>query len=337
MRRREIASGLAALASLAVLPLGRLAAQDAGRLPKVAFLLPFAPDDLFSDALPGPQILLAALGDLGYVDGKNVAFEFRFANDALERLPDLAAELVSGHPDVLYTFTSGGARAAAGATNTAPIVIAPVAVETMAALVPDFAQPPGNITGLTLTSREQREKCLQLFKEAVPGIRRVGVLFNPLNPIWRGYPEVMNDTARTLGIELVRAEAHGLADIDQAFAAMSAQTVDAVYALPESTLTGSEGTLKRMVQLLASHRLPSASDDVYFAREGGLLSLGMDEPAVYPGAAQYIHRILRGAKVTELPVVLPSKFVLTVNLRTAEALGITIPPSILLRADEVIE
>jgi putative tryptophan/tyrosine transport system substrate-binding protein len=336
MRRRDVALGLAELASLAVLPIHRLAAQDAGPLPKVAFLLPDAPDDL-STPLPGPRILLAALAELGYVDGQNVRFEFGFASHALERLPHLAAELVAGQPDVLYTYTTGGARAAAAATSTVPIVVAPVAEETMAALVPDFAHPPGNLTGLTLTSREQREKCLQLFKEAVPGIRRVGVLLNPLNPIWRGYPEVMDPTARALGVELVRVEAHGLADIDQAFAAMETQGVDAVYVLPESTLGGSDRTLKRIVQLLASQRLPSGGEDAYFAHEGGLLSLGIDEPAIYPGAAQYIDRLLKGAKVAELPVVLPSKFVLAVNLKTAHQLGITIPPSILLRADEVIE
>jgi putative ABC transport system substrate-binding protein len=338
MRRRDFALGLTSLVGLAGRPLEKLGAQQPDKLPKVAFLLPDAPDDLRIPAIvPGPRILLAALAELGYVEGQNIRYEFGFASHALDRLPALAAELVAGQPDVLYTYTSGGARAAAAATTVIPIVVAPVAVETMAALAPDFARPPGNITGLTLTSREQREKCLQLFKEAVPGIRRVGVLFNPLNPIWRGYPEVMNDTARALGIELVRVEAHGLADVDQAFAAMVAQGVDAVYALPESTLGGSDRTLKRIVQLLASLHLPSASDDVSFASAGGLLSLGMDEPAVYPGAAQYIDRILKGAKVAELPVVLPSKFVLTVNLRTAEGLGITIPPAILLRADEVIE
>ena len=169
----------------------------------------------------------SSVAELGYVDGRNIVLEFRFANHALERLPALAAELVAGQPDVLYTYSSGGARAAAAATSTIPIVVAPVAEETMAALVADFAQPPGNITGLTLTSRQQREKCLQLFKEAVPGIKRVGVLFNPLNPVWRGYPEVMNDTARALGVELVRVEARGVAEIDQAFAAMAAQSVDA--------------------------------------------------------------------------------------------------------------
>jgi putative ABC transport system substrate-binding protein len=336
MKRRRFALSVAAFASLSVLPLGRLAAQQPGRLPKVGFLLLDAPDDL-SGPLPGPRMLLARLAELGYVDGQNIRLEFRFANHALERLSTLAAELVATQPDLLYTYSSGGARAAAGATNAIPIVIAPVAMEAMAALVPDFARPPGNITGLTLTSREQRDKCLQLFKEAVPGISRVGVLFNPLNPAWRGYPEVMNDTARALMIELVRVEAHGLADIDQAFAAMKAQGVDAVYALPESTLTGNSSTYQRIIQLLATLHLPSASDDVSFAQAGGLLSLGIDGAAVYRGGADYIDRILKGAKVAELPVVLPSKFTLGVNLKTAEQLGITIPSAIVLRADEVIE
>jgi putative ABC transport system substrate-binding protein len=148
---------------------------------------------------------------------------------------------------------------------------------------------------------------------------------------------VLNDAAKGLGIELVRAEARGLPEVDQAFAAMAAQGADAVFGLSDSTLIGAEPTPPRIFELLARYRLPSASDENDFGREGGLLSLGMDEPAVYPGAAQYIHRILQGAKVAELPVVLPTKFVLAVNLKTAEALGITIPPSILLRADEVIE
>jgi putative ABC transport system substrate-binding protein len=341
MKRRRFALNAAGLASLSILLLGRLAAEDAGRRLKVALLLPDAPDVLLPEAqylaFAGPRLLLAALAELGYMDGRNVTFDFRFANNALERLPAMAVELVAGQPDVLYTYTSGGARAAAAATSEIPIVVAPVAVETMAALVPDFAKPPGNVTGLTLTSREQRDKCLQLFKEAVPGITRVGVLFNPLNPIWRGYPEVMEGTARALKVELVRAEAHGLADIDQAFGAMKAQGVDAVYALPEGTLVGANSTYQRIIQLLADLRLPSASDEVTFAQAGGLLSLGIDEPALYPAAARYIDRILKGAKVADLPVVLPSKFVLTVNLKTAQQLGITIPPAILLRADEVIE
>ena len=135
----------------------------------------------------------------------------------------------------------------------------------------------------------------------------------------------------------MRIEAHGLDDVDQALAAAVAQGVDAIYGLPESTLIGGDPTPERIIDLLAGHRLPSASEENDFASEGGLLSLGIDELAVYPGAAQYIQRILQGAKIAELPVVRPSNFILAVNLKTAQQLGITIPLSILLRADEVIE
>jgi putative ABC transport system substrate-binding protein len=335
MRRREFELALAGLAGLAVLPLGGVRAQQAGRLPKVAFLDPGMPD--YAERPSELKQLLAALTDLGYVDGENVSYEFRFAKHALERLPALAAELVATPPDVLWTFTSGGARAAAGATSTVPIVIAPVNEGMLASLVPDFARPPGNITGLTLNSREQHEKCLQLLKETAPSVRRVGVLLNPLNPVWRDYPGVLNDAARALGIELVRAEARGAPEVDQAFRAMAAQRVDAVFGLADSTLIGAKPTPKRIIELLMSGRLPSISDNEDFAHDGGLLSLGSDPEVRSRGAADYIDRILRGAKVTELPVVLPSKFILGVNLKTAQELGITIPPSILLRADEVIE
>jgi putative ABC transport system substrate-binding protein len=336
MRRRRFVRILAELAGLSVVPLHGLAAQPAGRLPKIAVLAPDTPD-YANRPTSSVNLLLAALADLGYVDGQNVEYEFRFAEHALERLPGLAADLVAERPDVLYTLTSGGARAAAAATSIIPIVIAPVSAETMAALVPDVARPPGNITGLTFTSLEQRQKGLQLLKEVAPHIRRVGLLLNPLNPAWDRYPGVLQDAARALGVELVRVEARGVAEIDQAFAAADAQGVDALYGLGDSTLIGAEPTPERIFELLAEYRLPSASDESEFAQEGGLVSLGIDEWAPPRGAAQYIHRILQGAKVAELPVVLPSKFILGVNLKTASTLGITIPPSILLRADEVIE
>jgi putative ABC transport system substrate-binding protein len=283
------------------------------------------------------QSLLTGLKELGYLEGQNIRFEFRFADHIIERLPTLAAELVAGQPDVLYTYTSGGARAAAAATSTTPIVIAPVAEETMAALVPDFARPPGNITGLPITGLRQREKCLQLLKEVAPGVTRVGVLLNPLNPAWDGYPAVLNDAAQTLGLELMRVEARGVAELEQAFAHMAAQQVNGLFALNEITLTGSPPALELLVRLTADLHLASVSDDTAFAPGGGLLGLGPDYAAIGRGAAEYIDRILRGAKVAELPVVRTSNFILAVNLRTAKQLGIEIPPSILLRADEVIE
>jgi putative ABC transport system substrate-binding protein len=336
MRRRDFALTVACFASLPVLPIGRLNAQATGRLPKLAILAIDTPD--YADRpTSNVSTVLAELAKLGYSDGQNISFEFRFAQNAYERLPGLAAELVAWEPDVLWTWTSGGGRAAAAATSNIPIVLAPVAEATMAALVPDFARPPGNITGLTIINLQQEEKCLQLLKEAVPGVKRVGVLFNPMNPIWRGYPEVLSDAARTLGLELVRIEAPGVAGVDQAFAAVAAQGVDAVFALSDATLVGADPPPKHLYELLASRRLPSASDEPGFTRAGGLLSIGTDADALLRGAAEYIDRILRGAKVADLPVVLPTKFVLGVNLKTAQQLDIAIPPSILLRADEVIE
>jgi putative tryptophan/tyrosine transport system substrate-binding protein len=331
MRRREFAFGLVGL----VLPLGRLVAQEAGRLPKVAFLSPTTRAESEGDTLHN---LLNTLGELGYIDGEIVSFEFRFADHALERLPALAAELVAWEPDVLYTWTSGGARAAADATSTIPIVIAPVNEGTMASLVSDFAHPAGNVTGLTLNSLKQHEKCLQLLKEVAPKVTRVGVLLNPLNPVWQNYPDLLADAARTLELALVRMEAHGTADLDQAFAAATAQGVDGLFALSDSTLTGPQtSALERILELSASFRLPSISDETEFALEGGLLSLGPDFVSILRGAALYVHQILQGTRPSELPVQHPSRFILAVNLRTAERVGIEIPPSVLLRADEVIE
>jgi putative ABC transport system substrate-binding protein len=166
----------------------------------------------------------------------------------------------------------------------------------------------------------------------------VGVLLNPLNPVWQNYPDVLADAARALEVALVRMEAHGTADLDQAFAAATAQGIDGLFALSDSTLTASQTpAYERILELTAKFRLPSVSDETDFGREGGLLSLGPDFSAIIRGAARYVHHILQGAKPSELPVEHPSKFILAVNLKAAQALGITVPPSVLLGADEVIE
>jgi putative ABC transport system substrate-binding protein len=333
VRRREFA--LSAV-GLSILPLRKVGGQPTGRLSKVAILEPGTPD--YADEPSNTRDLLAALADLGYGDGQNVTFEFRFASHALERLPALASELVATRPDVLYTYTSGGARAVAAATKAIPIVVAPVNEGTMVSLVSDFANPAGNVTGLTLNSLKQHEKCLQLLKESAPRISRVGVLINPLNPVWGTYPGVLASAARDLNVALLRVEAREVADLDQAFAVATAQGIDGLFALSDSTLTVAHTpALERVLELTASFRLPSVSDETDFGREGGLLSLGPDFSNIIRGAAFYVHRILQGAKPGDLPVVHPSEFHLTINLKTAEALGITIPPSILLRADEVIE
>jgi putative tryptophan/tyrosine transport system substrate-binding protein len=213
MRRREFGLALTVLASPSVLPIrGFAAAQDSGRLFKIAVLSPAIPDDRAS---PTHHLysLLRRLAELGYVDGENIEYEFRFAHHEIDRLPTIAAEFVAGQPDLLFTWSSGGARAAAAATSTIPIVVGPVAEGTMAALVPDFARPPGNITGLTLNSREQQEKCLQLLKEVAPSAERIGLLLHPLNPLWQNHPDVLAGAARSLDVALIRMEARGPADL----------------------------------------------------------------------------------------------------------------------------
>src|SRR5215203_4637849 len=201
--RRSIIVGSASLPLLAG---ARASAQPTRRRPKVAFLVPLAPDDVDTRA----DLVRAGLAELGYVEGQTVSLEARFAHHRLEPLPALAAELVAGQPDVIHNWATPAARALAAATSTIPIVAAPIGEAGLSELMGDMVRPTGNITGLTLDSRDQQEKCLQILKEAAPQITRVGVLRDPRNPSWRHYPEVLNDAARALGLELVGADARGL-------------------------------------------------------------------------------------------------------------------------------
>jgi putative ABC transport system substrate-binding protein len=241
------------------------------------------------------SIVTRRLAELGDVNGKSIDIQFRFAERDYQRLPKLAADLVALNPAVIYTWTTPGGRAALGATSTISIVIAPVSAMTMRALVPDFAHPGGNVTGTHITGKEEHERCLQLLKEAVPSVSRVGVLINPQNQVWKGYPEVLADAARPLGIVLVAGRASGRADIDQAFADMMAKGINGLFVLGDATLI--DGPAKaRILDFLASNRLPSVSDDADFTADGGLLSMSADDAAIERAAAEYIHRILQGAK-----------------------------------------
>jgi putative tryptophan/tyrosine transport system substrate-binding protein len=326
MRRRDLIAALAGVAASRSIP---LAAQQTARR-TVAVLSSVSADSTQQPDSLVP-ILMRRLSELGDVNGKNIDVQFRFADGDYQRLPLLAAELVAWKPDAIYTWTTPAGRAAAGATSTIPIVIGPASVVTMRALVPDFAHPAGNITGLYYTGPEEHGKCLALLKEVVPGVTRVGVLFNPLNQAWQGYPDVLDETARPLGIELVGATAHGPADVDQAFAEMMGKGVNGLLGLSDATLTGGDAQT-RIIELIASNRLPSVSDDGAFVTGGGLLSIAPDEAAISNGAAEYLHRILQGAKPGELPVLGP-KLLLSVNLGAAGKLGITIPQPVLARAN----
>ena len=314
--------------------------QQPARLPKVAILSPARQADM--GCLPNNQgggagCLLEGLRALGYSDGRNVVFEYRFAEGAAERLPALAAELVALRPDVIYTYTTVGANAAAAATTTIPIVVGPAGESAMERLAGNFARPVGNVTGLTLMSVGQDEKCLQLLKELVPRIARVAVLANPDNPAYGSYLDRLRPAAKQLGITLTRIEARNAAELPQAFSAIRASRADAILIADDVAIAGTPEVRRQIIQWALGQRLAVASSSARVAPDGGLVSLGTDNSALVRRAAFYVHRILGGAKPADLPVERPTVYKLSVNRKTATALGLTIPQALLLRADEVIE
>jgi putative ABC transport system substrate-binding protein len=312
-------------------------AQSATGPPRVAILSPDPPTA--ADPASGYELamFLEALHERGYVDGRNIRLDFRFAENRLDRLPALAAELVKAQPAVIYTYTTAGAFAAAGSTTSIPIVVGPAGEETMEQLAGNFAKPVANVTGFTLSAGNPNEKCLQLLKETAPGLSRIGVLLNPDNRISRDTLTALNAVAEQLGLAVIRVESRGAVDIDRTLSHYSNGTVGGLLLANDSTLAGDSNVRARVIEFAHEQHLPSASTYTTYAQDGGLLSLGTDMGSVFQRAAEYVHRIIHGALPVELPVERPAKFRLSVNLKTAEGLGLTIPPAILARADEVIE
>ena len=309
-----------------------LAARAQGDLPRVAILWPAT-----TDRLP---IFLGRLRELGYVDGRNIRLDIRFAENRFDRLPALAAELVKARPAVIYTYSTPGAFAAAGATTSIPIVVAPTGTETMEQLAgKNFAKPVANVTGFTLDAGGEDEDrlCLQLLKEAAPGASRIAVVVNPDNPTWRDYPNVLNAAADRLGLVLIRVDSRGAVDIGPTLSHYTNGTVDGLVLGDDPTLAGDSGVRARVIEFAREQHLPSTTTHANYAREGGLLSYGVDMGPIFRSAAEYVHRIIHGARPSELPVQQPTKYEMVVNLKTAKALGLTIPLSILARANEVIE
>ncbi len=330
----------AAAALSAVVCLGMIAsawAQLPAKLPKVAILLPRAPTTTTCGARPSTlSCFMEAMHDLGYVEGKNVAFELRFPEGDYQELPALATQLVGLRPSVIYTVGPGGV-AAATATTTIPIIVGPGDEETLAKLAGNFAHPNGNVTGFTLASVEQELKCLSLLKELAPRASRVAVLLNPDNPRYRDYPGVLAPTAAQLGMTLIRIEAPSLADLPRALAAIAASGANAIYFAADPVLAGTSQGRKLVSEWALKQRLPVVSPSPQVAADGGLLSFGTDINVLHRRAAIYVDKVLKGVKLVDLPVERPSVFKLSVNARSAKALGVVIPQSLLLRADEVIQ
>lgn len=274
------------------------------------------------------------LRDLGYVDGKNIAIVYRSAGGKFDRLPGLAAELAGLKLEVIVALSTLAARPAKKATGTIPIVFAsgdPLGT----GLVASLARPGGNLTGLTFFSPDLIGKRLELLKEIVPGFSRIAVLWNPEGPAKAREFQKLKGEAQTLGVRLQSLEVRGpKPDLEGAFGAATREHAQALLVLG-NPLTLSHR--KRIAELAAQNRLPSMFDSEHFVEAGGLISYGPDFDDVYYRAAWYVDRILKGVKPADLPIEQPRKFDLVINLKTAKALGIEIPPEVLQRADKVIK
>jgi putative tryptophan/tyrosine transport system substrate-binding protein len=283
------------------------------------------------------EAFLQGLRDLGYVEGRNFTIEYRYAEGQLERFPGLAAELVALKVEVIVAPPTPAAQAAKQATKIIPIVFAGVGDPVTSGLVTSLARPGGNVTGLSGLSPELVGKCLELLKQALPGVRRVAVLWHPGGPSERSEKGMLKEAegaARALGMQLQIVEARGAAEFDRAFYDMTIARADALTVLPSNIFNNER---RRLADLATRNRLPTVYQFREYVDAGGLMAYGANLADLNRRAATYVDKILKGAKPADMPVEQPTKFELVINLKTAKALGITIPQSVLLRADEVIE
>jgi putative ABC transport system substrate-binding protein len=304
-------------------------AQQAGKVYRVAFLGSTSPSSYASQM----QAFRGGLRDLGYVEGKNLVIEFRWGQGKYERLPGLAAELVRLKPDVLVTHGVPGTLAAKRATDTIPIVIGVVGEAVAIGAVEGLARPGGNITGSSFFVPELNAKRLEVLKEALPRLSRVGVLLKRDNPVNAPVLRAMEHTAQALKIQLQSVEVRDPADLENAVAILVRGHAGAIAVQDDALLLAQVG---QIAELARKHQLPTIGF-VEYGRAGGLLAFGVNFPDLWRRAAGFVDKILKGAKPADLPVEQPTKFELVINLKTAKALGLTIPPSLLLRADQVIE
>jgi putative ABC transport system substrate-binding protein len=328
--RRDFISALAG--GLLAAPLAA-EAQPPEKVPRVGYLNPGSPSDPLSQRRL--EAFRQGLRDLGYVEGQNIAIESRWAEGQYDRYPALAADLVRSKVDVIVAQSGAATQAAQQATRTIPIVMSLVNDPVGSGLVASLARPGGNVTGLTIISPDLVGKQLQLLKEVVPEVSRVALLRHPDNPASAAQLREAEAAARALGVRLQTLEARGPQEIDSAFAAMTRERAGALLIIPDAIFVNQR---RQIAELAAKRRLPSIyGGTTGYAEAGGLMVYGPNPLDLKRRAATYVDKILKGAKPGDLPVEQPTKFELVINLKTAKALGLTIPQSLLLRADEVIE
>jgi ABC-type uncharacterized transport system substrate-binding protein len=325
MLRRQVVT---LLGGAAAWPLAAYA-QHAGRVPFIGF---------FGGATPATQGQWAAafvqrLRELGWVEGHNLAIDYRWAEGRTERFAEIAAEIVRLKVDVIVTVTTPAALAAKQATSVIPIVFAAVSDPVGAGLVPSLARPGGNVTGLSSITSDTGGKKLQLLREVFPDLRRLAIIANVSNPAVVLELDEVQAAARMLGLEVAISEVRRVDDIASAFDAHKGRA-DALYVCADPLMIANR---IRINTLALSVRLPTMYGLRDYVEAGGLMSYGPNHMDVFRRAGNYVDKILRGAKPADLPVEQPTKFDLIINLTTAKALGLEIPPSVLARADEVIE
>ena len=283
---------------------------------------------------PLQELLRQGLRERGYVEGQHIVLESRSVEGHYERLPALAAEMVALPVDVLVTWGTPAAVAAKQVTSTVPIIFLGVADPVGSGIVASFARPGGNVTGVSNLTAELSSKQLELLKEIVPGLRQVAVLLNPRNPVSALQLRWTELAAQALGVQLHVVKVHAPSEFEAAFVSMTRERAGALTVLADMMFLSQR---RQITDLAIKHRLPTVVGGREYTEAGGLFSYAVHYPDLFRRAAVYVDKILKGARPAELPIEQPTKFELVINLKTARALGVTIPKVMLLRADETIE
>ena len=323
MKRRDF---IGLVGGAAAWPLTASAQRAGGKIVTIGILA--------SEPWPPIETFRRALDDLGYVEGKNMRFEYRYTKGYNERLPQLADELVGLSVDVILTWGTDAVLAAKHATTTIPIVMGAVGDPLGIGIVTNLARPGGNVTGFSSRAAELEAKRLQLLQEVVPGLSRVAILFNPTNHYMPLALQSAQRGAQTLDVTLAIYQVHDTASLDAAFVTLMRDRPDA-FMVPADTFLVSQRS--RIAQFAIEKKLPSVFSFREYIEAGGLMAYTPNYNDLFRRAASYVDKILKGAKPGELPIEQPTKFHLLINLKTARTVGVTLPPWLLVRADEVIE
>jgi ABC-type uncharacterized transport system substrate-binding protein len=330
VKRREF---ITALGGAAAWPLAAQAQQQSQRIRRVGVLMAVAESD--ADVRAGVAMFQQSLQELGWSDGRNIRIDYRWGDADVDRIQALAKELVGLQPDVLVAHSTPSAKGLLQATRSIPIVFLTVTDPLGQGLVASLSRPGANITGFSVFEFSLGTKWVEVLKQIAPGTRRVTAMFNPETaPYYGMYLRSIEAATSSIGVELIAVELHSETDISNVIRKLGSEPDGGLFVLPDSHNVVHR---KRIIGLAAQYRLPAIYYFRYFASDGGLISYGPDEMDLFVRTASYVDRILKGASPSDLPVQQPTKFELVINLKTAKALGLSVPDRLLALADAVIE